>query len=138
MRLYIIIPSSPTTGGVGFQWPLLRLVVRGTLSAAINSRNRHTDYHSGWTVHYEQLLAYSFGEKWQLGLQGFYFRQMRDDRHGGAIYLDGYRVRGAAWGPQLRYGFAPGMAVVIKYQQELASRNRTEGERLWVQLTFPL
>jgi len=123
----------------GWTWlPSASIEIGGTVSAAINWRNRDTDYRSGWSMHYEQLVAVSFAEKWQLGLQGFYFRQIRDDRQGGTIVLDGYRVQGAAWGPQLRYDFTPGMAVAIKYQQEFSSRNRSQGERFWLQVTFPL
>lgn len=123
----------------GWTWiPDPAFEIGGTISAAVNSRNRETDYHSGWTMHYEQLVAYSISDKVQIGLQGFYFKQMSDDRMDGETYLDGNRVRGAAWGPQLRYTFTPGTAAVVKYQREIASRNRTEGERLWLQVTFPL
>lgn len=123
----------------GWTWlPLAEVEIGGTLSAAVNSSNRDTDYHSGWTLHYEQLLAYSITDNVQLGLQGFYFKQMTDDEQNGHTYLDGYRVQGAAFGPQLRYTFKPGVAVVAKYQQEFASQNRTEGKRFWLQFTFPL
>lgn len=126
----------PNYGWTWFGNPALE--VGGTLSAAFNSRNRDTDYRSGWTLHYEQLLAYSLNDKLQVGLQGFYFKQMSDDRLDGTTYLDGNRVRGAAWGPQVRYTFKPGVAAVVKYQREVASRNRTEGDRFWLQITFPL
>ena len=123
----------------GWTWlPSPRVEIGGTLSAAINSKNDDTDYRSGWTLHYEQLLAYSITDKVQVGLQGFYFKQMSDDELSGDTYLDGYRVQGAALGPQVRYTFSPGVAAVVKYQREFASKNRSEGDRFWLQFTFPL
>ncbi|NKF22253.1 SphA family protein [Solimonas marina] len=126
----------PNYGWTWFVNP--KVEIGGTLSAAINTKNHDTDYHAGWMLHYEQLVAYALSESVQLGIQGFYFRQMSDDKQDGKVYDGGYRTRGAALGPQLRYTIRPGVAVVAKYQHEFASENRALGDRFWLQFTLPL
>ncbi|AFT69775.1 Protein involved in meta-pathway of phenol degradation [Alloalcanivorax dieselolei B5] len=122
----------------GYSWfPAPGWEIGGTLSAAVNTENDDTNYQTGWLMHYEQVVAWSVTDKLQLGVQGFYFKQMADDEVDGHTYLDGYRTRGAALGPQIRYDFRPGVAVVAKYQKEFDSENKAEGERFWVQFTFP-
>lgn len=122
----------------GYTWfPASGWEIGGTLSAAVNTENDDTDYQTGWLMHYEQVVAWSMTDKLQLGVQGFYFKQMSDDEVDGHTYLDGYRTRGAALGPQIRYDLRPGVAVVAKYQKEFDSENKAQGERFWVQFTFP-
>ncbi|MNP79333.1 hypothetical protein D3C76_1771450 [compost metagenome] len=83
------------------------------------------------------MLGYSVTDKWQVGVQGFYSKQVSDDELDGEKYLDGFRGQSAALGPQVRYTISPGVAVVAKYQHEFAVENRSKGDRFWIQFAFP-
>ncbi|MFM0757314.1 transporter [Paraburkholderia strydomiana] len=43
-----------------------------------------------------------------------------------------------AIGPQIRYMWSQAAGIVFKYQHELAVRNRPQGERMWMELSFSL
>lgn len=123
----------------GFTWfPNKNIEVSGTLSMVFNTENKDTHYKSGSFFHYESSLGYSINEKLQLGLQGFYLKQLTDDKLNNTTYLDGYRGQAAGIGPQMRYSFGVGKAIVLKYQNEFAVENRPDGDRFWLQFTFPL
>lgn len=121
-----------------YTWfPTHKLEVSGTLSAAFNAENRETNYKSGTTVHYEQMIGYSITPTIQLALQGFYYDQVSDDRLNGQVTLDGNRGRAAAIGPQIRYSPKAGVAVALKYQREVVAENQSQGGKVWLQFSFP-
>ncbi|WP_053158097.1 transporter [Pseudomonas sp. Pf153] len=122
----------------GYTWfPNSKIEVSGTLSASISSTNRDTDYRSGNNIHYEQIVGYSLTPDIQIGLQGYYFKQITDDELDGRKFQDGNRGQAAAFGPQIRYTIKPGTVVAAKYQHEVAVQNRSEGDKFWVQFSFP-
>ena len=121
-----------------YTWfPTTNIEVSGTLSAALNAENRKTDYKSGTTVHYEQMIGYSITPKIQIALQGFYYDQVTDDELDGRKFQDGNRSRAAALGPQIRYSPKPGVAVALKYQKDLIAENQSKGGKVWLQFSLP-
>ncbi|MCY1392100.1 putative MetA-pathway of phenol degradation [compost metagenome] len=95
-------------------------------------RSRSSDYKSGRSVNVDYLLGYSLSQDWQVGLQGYSFRQVSDDRLEDERFFDGYRGKANASGPQVRYTIKPGVAIVAKYQKEFSVENRPEGDKFWV------
>ena len=114
--------------------------IEATLSINVefDTKNQSTNYQSGNVASLEYLLGYSITPKFQVGIQGYVLSQFSDDRQSGVTVDDGFRGRAIAFGPQVRYNFSPTSAIVLKYQHEVAVRNRATGDRLWVELTFPI
>ncbi|OTP72157.1 hypothetical protein PAMC26510_22195 [Caballeronia sordidicola] len=65
-------------------------------------------------------------------------KQFTDDTANGAVVADGFKGQAIAIGPQLRVNLTKSSAIVFKYQQEFAVRNRAKGEKLWVEISCPL
>lgn len=71
--------------------------------------------------------------------RGQVVRLSANDRVNGVFVPEGgFRDEAVAIGPQLRYMWSPSAGIVLKYQQEFAVRNRPPGEKLWVELCFPI
>ncbi|WP_028216516.1 SphA family protein [Paraburkholderia oxyphila] len=105
----------------------------------MNSPNHATQYHSGAVAVLDYLIGYSVNSRFQLGVQGTFLKQFTDDTQNGVkVGADGFRGQAVAIGPQLRYMWGPASGIVIKYQREFAVRNRPEGNKLWVQFSFPV
>jgi len=121
-----------------YSWfPRKDIEVSGTASATFSTENKDTNYQSGNVFQYEQLIGYNINQKVQVGLQGYYLQQFTDDDSEVATLPGGNRGRALALGPQLRYTYAPGSAIAVKYQKEFSVKNRAEGDRIWVQFSFP-
>lgn len=119
-------------------FPTAKTEISTSMTAEIYTENHDTNYQSGTVLSGELLLGYSVTDKWQIGIQGFYSKQVTDDELDGEKYLDGFRGQSAALGPQVRYTISPGVAVVAKYQHEFAVENRSKGDRFWIQFAFPI
>lgn len=121
-----------------YTWfPTANIEISGTLSAALNAENKDTNYKSGTTVHYEQMIGYSITPTIQIALQGFYYDQVSNDELNGRTFQDGNRGRAAALGPQIRYSPKPGVAVALKYQKDFIAENQSEGGKVWLQFSLP-
>lgn len=106
-----------------------------TATYEMDSPNHATGFHSGNVAIFEYLIGYSLTPKWQLGVQGYFLKQVTDDvANGNSV---GNRGQAVAIGPQLVYHFAPHAGVVVKYQREFDVRNRPRGNRLWAEASFP-
>src|SRR5438132_5430890 len=71
-------------------------------------------------------------------VQGFFLNQCTDDTvNGQPVNGDGFRGRARGIGPQLRWDWSPGSALVFKYQHEMSVRNRPQGERFWMEVSVP-
>ena len=119
-------------------FPTPKVEVSTAFTAEFYTKNHDTDYQSGTVLSAEGMVGYSLNEKWQVGIQGFYSKQVTDDKLDGHTYQDGFRGQSAAIGPQVRYNITPAVALVAKYQHEFAVENRAEGDKFWVQFAFPL
>jgi len=103
----------------------------------INTRNNATDYRSGNEFHVDYALAQSFGN-WSLGLNGYYYKQMTDDKVAGVkVGPDGNRGQVFAWGPAVRYQYKK-LNFVAAYQRETNVKNRPEGSKFWIKAYIPL
>ncbi|HEV3429943.1 MAG TPA: transporter [Paraburkholderia sp.] len=113
--------------------------ISATAQAEFHSPNHATHYHSGDVASLDYLIGYSVTKQLQVGVQGYVLKQFTDDTvNGQPAAGDGLRGQAFGIGPQLRYDFGPGSAIVFKYQHEFAVRNRPEGDRLWVEFAFPI
>jgi hypothetical protein len=106
--------------------------------AEFHTKNAATDYQSGAVAEVDYHVGYSIRHDLQLGVQGYFIRQFSDDKVGGAKFLNGFRGRANAVGPQLRYDLKPGVGFVLKFQKEFQVENRARGQKIWIQFSAPL
>ena len=112
-----------------------------------NTKNQATDYHSGDEFHVDYTLAQYLSKELGFALVGYYYQQMTDDESplldeinaaNKAIGLSqpgGFKSKGAAVGPAIM--FAPKIGgkevnLIAKWLHEYYSRNRLEGEWIWL------
>ena len=111
------------------------------VQAEAHTLNETTRYQSGDTINFDgsaEYVPFPTMPKVHLGIQGFYFQQLTDDSLRGARYLDGYRGRAFAIGPQVRYDYWEGGAIALKWQHEFDVENRTRGDRIWLEFAVPI
>ncbi|EPN6727327.1 transporter [Pseudomonas sp. GD03817] len=106
----------------------------------INAKNDDTDYRSGNVFNVDYLLGYRLqsNPKVQLGLVGYYTKQVTDDRYDHGDLDDGNRLSKFAVGPQIFYAFDQKSGVVLKWMRETAVKNGPKGDSLWLEFAFPL
>lgn len=105
----------------------------------VTETNRATNYRSGNSVEMDYSANYrpfSALHGFQMGVNGYGFAQWSNDTISGQIYNNGNRGYEFAIGPQFRYDFSK-YAVVLKYQNEVYSRNRSQGDKIWFQFAVP-
>ncbi|MDN7895563.1 SphA family protein [Burkholderia cepacia] len=134
LNTYAFLPYVSTTWFPGRDWEISM-----TTLLELNSPNHATRYHSGAVAVLDYLVGYSIDRRVQVGVQGTFLKQFTDDTQDGIkVASDGFRGQSVAIGPQLRYMWGPASGVVVKYQHEFAVRNRPQGDKLWVQFSFPI
>ncbi|MCA8299061.1 transporter [Burkholderia aenigmatica] len=134
LNTYALMPYISTTW-----FPTPAWEISTTTLVEIQSPNSATHYHSGVVGTLDYLVGYSLNNKVQFGLQGYFLKQVTDDTVNGVPAQDGgFRGQAVAIGPQLRYMWSPAAGIVFKYQHEFAVRNRPQGEKLWMEVSFPL
>lgn len=108
---------------------------------AMNTENPDTDYHSGNLVHLdgalEQLLRVGSGYL-TLGVEGFYFQQVACDSGSGAV-LGCFKGRTAGGGPLIGYIQPLGqnsLSVELKWLAETDTKNRLEGDWIWLKMVY--
>ncbi len=97
---------------------------------AVNLRNDKTNYNSGDEFHFDWALGKRFGEGWQAGLFGFFYRQTTGDKGRGAT-VGSLKGRGWGLGPIVQYSSEIGGVPVtgaLRYQKVLQHRNRTDDD----------
>lgn len=102
-----------------------------------NFRNPETEYRSGQEAHADYSAGWGFGNGWVVGVGGYVYRQVTDDKQSGDTVNDN-KGRAFAIGPSIKYSADSGWFVTAKWQREQAVRNRAEGEAYWLKLTIPL
>lgn len=138
--------SSTHYGGITQQaavtWlPNARWDISLNPNISFNFRNRANDYRSGTLlgltagVNYRPIAG---DPRWQLGLSGFYVRQITDDRIDGDKVAGGFRLRKSALGPQLTFWPSAAVALQLKWHHEFDVENAPQGELAWFELVFPL
>lgn len=107
-----------------------------------NTRNNHASllagpgaktYLSGQEIHMDYALGQKIGD-FKLGVAGYYYQQVTDDRANGRT-VDDSKGRVVALGPALKYDYR-NMSFSFKYQFETAAENRPEGENLWFKFIY--
>lgn len=113
--------------------PVDELEISAKILYMINGKNTATDYRSGDEFNADYHLGYSLGKNWQVGMSGYLYKQVSDDRnHGEAVNGDGNRGQVLAYGPMVKYQ-TPEFGVLLKWQHETQVKNRASGERVWMQ-----
>jgi hypothetical protein len=100
-----------------------------------NTENNDTDYKSGQEFHFDYLVGYNF-KPWGIGLSGYYYKQITDDRQDGEkVEPDGFKGQVFAIGPSVKYDYK-NMTFNLKYQREMAVENKPEGDRFWFKFVY--
>lgn len=101
-----------------------------------NFENPDTNYQNGIDWHVDWGLSQFLSKEFFVGIVGYYFQQISDDRGAGAA-LGGFRSRIAGIGPQIGYIFPINDMqgfLGLKAYKEFAVEHRPEGWNMW--LTF--
>lgn len=104
-----------------------------------NSGNDATDYHTGTQAHLESTLAQHFPLAKGLagaGLSGYWYEQVTGDSGSGAIFGD-FKGRTVGFGPAVSFTKAAASfdwLVEFKWLHEFETRNRLEGDYLWLKV----
>ena len=106
----------------------------------INFENDDTDYESGDSIHFDYTVATRV-KQWAIGVGGFYYKQLGDDdgtvmTPGGPVDAGDNKGQQIAVGPQVAYHHSP-MSFIFKYQKELETENKPEGDRFWLKFVTP-
>lgn len=102
-----------------------------------NRKNSDTDYRSGQEFHFDYAVGYHL-ENYTLGVAGYYYQQTTDDKQHGDIYQDGYKGKAFAIGPAVKIDTAAGYSVELRYQKEVSTENKPEGDKFWLKFTTKL
>lgn len=122
-----------------FTWlPVERLEVSGSLWYDANRRNEHTGYRSGNDVSLEYGIARRLNPTWEIGVNGYAYKQVTDDDLPGRVFVDGNRGQVLAIGPWIHYTAGRGQFVSFKWFRETEVRNRSRGDRVSIQFLLPL
>jgi hypothetical protein len=105
----------------------------------INSPDKATHYQSGNEFEWEFNADHSINRTVAFGVNGYLYKQTTDDLQNGLVFLNGFRGRDLAIGPQIRIhlgkrhgGFA------IKYYRDTLVQNKPAGNAFWFQIGVPL
>ncbi len=101
-----------------------------------NLKNHDTDYRSGQELILDYALGWGLGNGLTLGVGGYAYQQITDDRQYGATVADN-KGRAFAIGPSVRYDSGKGWFVNAKFQQDNAVRNRADTSIFWLKAVFP-
>ncbi|PYF83161.1 hypothetical protein DFP75_102251 [Marinomonas alcarazii] len=107
--------------------------VSSSFELDINTKNSDTDYKNGIEYRHEFAVGKHINE-WTLGLGGYYYRQLTDDKtysgYTGQAIVDGNRAETLAAGPAISY-FKPGLPMVSFHAyKEFKTSNRAQGYNL--------
>lgn len=75
---------------------------------------------------------------WQVGANGYLYKQVTDDKLNGVTVAGGNRGQVAAIGPFVRYHPSRDWGVTLKLQHEGMVENRTAGTRVFLQFALKL
>jgi hypothetical protein len=102
-----------------------------------NFKNKDTDYRSGQELIVDYAVGWGLNNGWTLGLGGYAYQQLTNDKQNGATVPDN-KGRAFAIGPSVRYDSGKGWFITAKYQAENSVRNRPEGTAFWLKFVHPL
>ncbi|MCX5832576.1 MAG: transporter [Deltaproteobacteria bacterium] len=109
--------------------------ISGKFQYFFNTENNDTKYKSGNEFLLDYLIGQHFGN-WNVGLNGFYHRQITDDEvNGVTVGTDGNRLQSISYGPAIQYNYK-NMFFNAKYQWDSNAKNTVEGNKLWLKFMY--
>ncbi|NWA28607.1 transporter [Pseudomonas gingeri] len=118
--------------------PTKHIEASGELIGVWNAPNKDTDYRSGITANMNYSLNYHFDDGWFSGISGYWINQITDDKQNGeTVNGNGNRLRTFAIGPQAGY-IAPKWAAYLAWHHLAYVRNTSEGDVVWLDLSYKL
>jgi hypothetical protein len=105
-----------------------------------NGENDDTHYQNGDSAHLDWAASQFLSEQLQLGVVGYFYRQLNGDSGSGAVLGD-FKSQVSGIGPQLGYFFPVGSRnwyFGAKAIFEFDAKNRPEGWNSWLTLAIPL
>ncbi len=102
-----------------------------------NNPNHATEYHSGNEFMWEFNADREFGHV-AVGVNGYIYKQTTDNAMGHVRYLDGFRGRNFAIGPQIRFPLGKHGGFAFKYYRDTLVQNRPRGNAFWFQMAVPI
>ena len=113
-----------------------RIELSSKLQYLVNFDNHATNYHSGNEFNWEYVGMRNITKKLAIGVNGYYFQQLTSDRLNGALVANGNRGRSFDVGPEIRLHLGH-LALIAKYQKDMAVQNRTRGNQFWIEFGVP-
>ena len=104
---------------------------------SFNQTNKATDYRSGQDFHFDYSVGWGLGPKWVLGVGGYYYQQLKNDKQGG-IELADSKARAMSLGPMFKYDSGAGWIFTVKWEKEFSVRNKSQGNALQIKAILPL
>ncbi len=100
-----------------------------------NGRNSDTDYRSGQELHADYAVGWGLGNGWTVGVGGYVYQQVTNDRQAGAT-VPNNKGRALAIGPSVKFD-AGKWLITAKYEREFSVRNRPEGGGFRIKAILP-
>jgi len=119
----------------------LGLDISGVAGFTFNGANRSTGYRTGTEFHFEGAVSKALTPQFSLGVAGYYYQQISDDRPRLGVDLDGYRGRVAALGGTASYMFEANKTPIVtrlRVFREFHAKNRQQGTAAFLTLLVPL
>ena len=91
-------------------------------------------YQTGQAVHMDYMVNYALTKELKLGVTGWIWQGLEDDRIGG-VKRDDTQDREFSMGPALRYQSGK-FALIGKYVMPITAENRIQSNQLWVDLVY--
>lgn len=110
-----------------------------TAGLTFNGENTDTNYTSGNEFHLEASLTKAINERWGIGFYGYHYEQISGDSGEGAVLGD-FKGRVDAFGPGVNYQSVIGgrpVSMKAHWFHEFNTRNRVEGDAVYLTLAFP-
>ncbi|MBP3973065.1 SphA family protein [Pseudoxanthomonas spadix] len=101
-------------------------------------RNDETLYKSGdvFFIHPSVEYTPTSNPKLHFGFSPYYIKQLSDDKLPGVRIEGGGQTRATGLGASVRYDFSEKVSAVLKYNNEVSARNRSESDPLWFQIGY--
>ena len=96
------------------------------------------NYRSGNELIWEYAAMKGISRKASVGVNGYIYQQVTDDRQNGIAVAGGNRGRDLAIGPAARVTLGKQSGFTVKYTHDTLVENRSRGGSLWFQIGFPL
>lgn len=116
-------------------YPFEQLEVSSKMIYLVNESNSATHYRSGNEFNADYNIGFNITREWQVGVNGYLYKQLGDDEQRGDTVGDGNRGRAVAFGPSIKYQ-TPQIGLVLKWQHETLVENRAKGDRIWAQAVY--